>query len=179
MRLATFVLFTSVAGLTAAVAQEKADAPDRSALEKKFAEKMSNAKMVGYWSLWGKEEKAERDTYTLGKVSKVKGDNWIFEARIEFGKVDVTVPVPVQVKWAGDTPVITVDKVVIPTVGTYSARVVIHGDHYAATWDGGSYGGYMWGKIVKDAEEDAKKDDAKKPRAKKESTKEPSGSPKR
>ncbi len=153
------VLFATA---TRAPAQDKAAKPDRAAkpdkaaLEKRFAEKMSGAKMVGYWSLWGKEDKPESDSYTLGKVSKVEGDKedkWTFEARLEFGEVNVTVPVPVEVKWAGSTPVITVDKVAIPGVGTYSARVVVHDDHYAATWDGGDHGGYMWGKIVKGKDE--------------------------
>src|SRR5262245_4103782 len=90
-------------------AQEKSDKPDRAALEKQFAEKMSYAKMVGSWSMWDKEDKPMSDSYTLGKVTHNEGDNWTFEARIQFGKVDVTVPVPVLVKWAGDTPVITVD----------------------------------------------------------------------
>jgi hypothetical protein len=157
------ILLLPLAGVRA---QEKPAKPDKAALEKQFAEKMSGAKMVGYWSLWGKEDKPASDSYTLGKVSKVEGDKedkWTFEARIQFGGVDVTVPVPVEVKWAGSTPVITVDKVAVPGVGTYSARVVIHDNHYAATWDGGDHGGYMWGKIVKDAKGESKaKEGAKK-----------------
>jgi hypothetical protein len=135
-------------------ADEKAD---RAKLEKQFAEKLSGSKLVGYWTLWGKEAKPEPDSYALEKVTKLDGDNWRIEARIQFLKVDVKVPVTVQVKWAGDTPVLSVDKVGIPGVGTYSARVVFHGDHYAATWDGGDHGGHMYGKIVKDAKEPAKK----------------------
>jgi hypothetical protein len=151
------------AAVTFAQETTAADGPaDKAKLEKQFAEKMSNAKMVGYWSLWGKEDKPSRDTYTLGKVSKVEGDKWTFEARIQFDKVDVTVPVPVLVKWAGETPVITVDKVGIPGVGTYSARVVVHGDHYAATWDGGDHGGYMWGKVVPATKEEPKKKESPK-----------------
>ena len=132
------ILLTSVARVPA---QDKAAKPDKAALEKQFAEKMSGAKMVGYWSLWGKEDKPMSDSYTLGKVSKVegdKGDKWTFQARIQFGGIEEMVPVPVEVKWAGSTPVITVDKIAIPLLGTYSARVVIHDDHYAATWDGGT-----------------------------------------
>src|SRR5262249_28525045 len=142
--------------LAAATAQEKSDKPDRAALEKQFAEKMSNAKMVGSWSLWGKEDKPMSDKYTLGKVTHIEGDNWTFEARIQYGKIDTSYPVPVQVKWAGDTPVITVDKLTIPLLGKFSARVVIDGDHYAATWDGGDHGGYMWGKVIKGAKEEPK-----------------------
>ena len=127
-----------------------ADGPDRKKLEKEFAEKLSGSKLVGYWNLWGKEKDVKEDAYTIDSVTKLdKPDLWRFVARIEFGKVDVKVPINVQVKWAGDTPVITVDKVGIPGVGTYSARLLIQGDRYAATWDGGDHGGYMWGKVEK------------------------------
>ena len=61
-------------------------------------------------------------------------------------------------KWAGDTPVISVTNVAFPGLGTYSARVVIYGDSYAGTWDGKDHGGQMFGKIVKKGEEDADDD---------------------
>ena len=51
-------------------------------------------------------------------------------------------------------------------IGTYSARVVVHGDHYAATWDGGDHGGYMWGKVVKGTKEEPKERDKSKDKAK-------------
>jgi hypothetical protein len=144
-----------------AIAQAWADdPPDRAKLEKQFAEKLSGAKLMGHWTLWGKEAKPQQDTYTLGKVAKLKGDNWLFEARIEYGDVNVKVPVTVQVKWAGDTPVIVVDKLGIPLLGTYSARLVFHGDHYAGTWDGGDHGGHMYGKVVKGKEEPKSKNKA-------------------
>jgi hypothetical protein len=53
------------------------------------------------------------------------------------------------VKWAGDTPVISVTDVGVPGLGTYTARVVVYGDQYAGIWStsDGSHGGQMWGKL--------------------------------
>ena len=75
------------------------------------------------------------------------GDRWLFVARVEFGGKDVAVPIPLDVKWAGDTPVITLTDLTIPGLGTYTARVLIFRDHYAGTWSGGGHGGHLWGRI--------------------------------
>lgn len=55
----------------------------------------------------------------------------------------------IPVKWAGDTPVISVTDMTIPLLGTYTARVTIYKDTYAGMWSGGNHGGYMWGKLEK------------------------------
>jgi len=54
-----------------------------------------------------------------------------------------------QVKWAGDTPVITLTNLTIPGLGTFTSRVMIYGDRYAGTWQHDKTGGHLWGKIVK------------------------------
>ena len=74
---------------------------------------------------------------------------WLFKARVKFGKIDLTLPMPIPVKWAGDTPVISLDNLTIPGLGTFSAHVVIDGNKYAGTWKHGKAGGHMFGKIVK------------------------------
>ena len=63
----------------------------------------------------------KKDQYTIQGISKISGDQWLLKARIQYGDKDLVAPIPVQVKWAGDTPVIIVDKVAIPGGGTYSA----------------------------------------------------------
>jgi len=54
----------------------------------------------------------------------------------------------VHVKWAGDTPVIVLDKVGIPGAASYSARVLIYEKTYAGTWSGGDHGGLLNGVIT-------------------------------
>ncbi len=115
-------------------------------LEKQFEKTMSGATLVGRFTTHGKEDKIPpEDRYEISKVTKIGDDLWLFTARIGKGKLPI--PLPVPVKWAGDTPVISVTKFKVPTMGTYTARVMIYGDHYAGTWDADDHGGHMWGKI--------------------------------
>jgi hypothetical protein len=76
-------------------------------------------------------------------------DLWQFSARIKYGDKDVTLPIPIEVKWAGKTPVISLDNVTIPQLGTFSSYVVIDGDKYAGTWTHGEVSGHMFGRIEK------------------------------
>ena len=75
------------------------------------------------------------------------------QARVTYGKIDVPVPVPVQVKWAGDTPVLQVTDLSIPLIGdAFTARVMFYENYYAGAWWHGKVGGQMWGKIEKSDE---------------------------
>ncbi|MEX2140047.1 MAG: hypothetical protein WD894_12350 [Pirellulales bacterium] len=128
----------------------KPDKLNREALEKAFAEKMSNAALVGHFTDRSRENAKlpREEKYTLGKVAKLQGDYWLIQARIQYGEHDVSLPLSLRVVWAGDTPVITLDKMPIPGFGTFTCRVMIFGDQYAGTWDGGDHGGHLFGKIV-------------------------------
>ena len=77
----------------------------------------------------------------------------------------MTVPLSLPIYWAGKTPVITVDNLKVPGLGTFDARVVINNDKYAGTWKHGDVGGHLFGKIIpkgsdgKDKTEDAGADE--------------------
>ena len=86
----------------------------------------------------------------------MQGDIWLFTARIQYGSHDVTIPLPLRVVWAGDTPIITLDKMPILGIGSFTARVMIFNDQYAGMWDGGNHGGLMFGKITKPAAVESK-----------------------
>ena len=62
----------------------------------------------------------------------------------------MTLPVPVRLEWAGDTPVVSVTDLGLPGLGTYTARVAFYRDLYAGMWWGSSHGGNMFGKIERD-----------------------------
>ncbi len=130
-----------------AVAQQ----PSQEELEKQFAEKMTGATMVGRFTTGEvkNDQPLSEDRYTLGKVFKLKNGLWQFETRIQYNGKDIKVPLAVEVKWAGDTPVITVTNLAVPGSGTFNARVLVYKDQYAGTWSGADHGGQMFGKIVK------------------------------
>jgi hypothetical protein len=67
---------------------------------------------------------------------------------MKYGQREIIAPLPIQVKWAGDTAVIVVDNLSIPNGGTYSARVLFYGKTYAGSWSGGEKGGLLTGIIT-------------------------------
>lgn len=122
-----------------------------------FEEKLSGSSLVGRFTTKsddddGKELKEER--YDITSVKKMKnGDYWIIKTRIRYGKRDLTVPVPVEVKWAGDVAVIQLNDVLVPGLGTFDSHVLINGDQYAGTWRHDKVGGHLFGRIEKTEEE--------------------------
>ena len=79
----------------------------------------------------------------------MKDDIWKFEARVQYNKKDMKIAINVPVKWAGDTPVISLTNYAVPGFGTFSARVVIYDGAYAGTWGNSKHGGKMFGKLSK------------------------------
>ena len=115
-------------------------------VERQFAERMRGASMVGFFTISGREDRPARpDRYDISSVEKVGVDRWRFNARI--GEHDVTLPVTVTMRFVDDTPMIMLTDLTIPTLGTFAARVFFHGDRYAGTWQHGSFGGHMFGRI--------------------------------
>lgn len=123
-------------------------------LFEKFEKTMTGVKLVGQFTIVGRDsDKLPREEYTIKSVKKMpQGDLWLFNARIKYGGKDLTIPLPLQVKWAGDTPVISLTDVTIPGLGTFSCRVVIYNKKYSGTWTHGKVGGHMFG-VLESADE--------------------------
>jgi hypothetical protein len=117
--------------------------------EKEFQEMMTGATMEGYFTTDGGDPAAPRqETYHIQSISKLAGNYWTLQARIQYGERDVTLPIPVHIEWAGDTPVITLTDAEIPGLGTFTARVLFYRGRYAGTWSHGERGGNQFGRIV-------------------------------
>lgn len=134
--------------------QAEGQVPDKAELYRRFAETMSGAKLVGKFTVLGQQQQEQelpKEEYEIRSATKLPaGDVWLITARIKYGDHDVTLPMPLQVKWAGDTPVITLTDLTIPGLGTFSARVVLHEGKYAGTWRHGEVGGHLFGTIEKE-----------------------------
>jgi hypothetical protein len=141
--------------LLTALAAGAQDAPAMNAAEKQFQESMSNVTLIGYFTS-GDSGETREDRYVIERVTKTKDDIWKFDARIQYNKKDIKVGIPVPIKWAGDTPVISLTDFAVPGMGSYTARVVIYNGTYAGTWSAGGarpHGGRIFGKIVKNEPE--------------------------
>ena len=98
----------------------------------------------------GRERRdGQPERYEISGVTKLEGDRWRFDARVKYGRVDVTLPVVVPLVWAGDTPMVSITNFSIPGLGDeFGARVVFYDNRYAGTWNHGEYGGLMYGTIA-------------------------------
>lgn len=105
------------------------------------------------------------ERYELAAVKHLGNNQWLFKARIRYGEHDVTVPLTLPILWAGDTPVITVDKAPVIGLGQFDARVMIFRDHYAGYWSGGDHGGHLFGKVVREPKAEPAKSPNDKPAA--------------
>lgn len=144
MRYARLLSLLALAAL-ASCSRSSTGESEQARLEREFESTMTGSVLAGKFSL---RDKIVEDKYTISKASKLAGDTWLINARIQYGTHDVTVPIPVTVKWAGDTPVITLTDATIPGMGKFTARVLIYRNNYAGYWaNEKGHGGQMWGKV--------------------------------
>lgn len=150
---AAVLFLVAVPFVTQSTAAEEQDDEVQARYEK-FEEMLSGVKLVGNFTILGKDDKMPEEEYTINSVTKLmKDDLWLFKARIKYGNKDYTVPLPLAVKWADDTPMVTLTDFSILGQGPFSARVLFYDGKYAGTWSHGKVGGHLFGKIEKITEE--------------------------
>jgi hypothetical protein len=149
------VLTACTAPFVTAQEPAKKEIPSREELIKKLEADLTNVKLIGRFTVTGKEDQSPKpEEYTISSAIKLPdGDVWLLNARIKYGNKDVSVPIPLEIKWAGDTPIITLTDMAIPGLGTFTSRVIIYDDRYAGTWQHGKVGGHLYGRIEKVTDE--------------------------
>lgn len=120
----------------------------------KLSKLLTGAKFKGKFTIVGKDDQpAAEEEYTILSAEKAAEKNfWLLTARIKYGDKDRTVPIPIPITWADDTPVISLTNFTIPSLGTFDCRVVLHDGKYAGTWRHGEVSGHLFGTIIPAAE---------------------------
>ena len=127
------------------------------ALVARLEKYLTGTNWTGNFVMDGKQKMISERYEILSAKKSEFGDKWNLIARIKYGGHDTTLPLPpIAIKFAGKTPVITVDQAFIPGFGTFDARVVIRKGKYAGTWEHGDKGGYMFGTIQSMSDEELK-----------------------
>ena len=124
--------------------------PERQDMERAFAESMRGVTLTGSFTVDGQETDSLRwERYTVERAEPLGGDLWVFHARLQFGDTDMSIPVPVRLLWAGDTPMVSLTDANIPGLGTFTARVLFYRDHYAGMWGNPEVSGLQFGTITR------------------------------
>jgi hypothetical protein len=129
--------------------------PLPSAPEERFKALFTKAILSGRWARIKNGELGEErtgDKYTILSVVKRDGDNWTVNAKMKYGEKDLILPVPVRMKFSGDTALLIVEDLGIPGGGTYSARLMIFERTYSGTWKDQRGGGMLYGTISNETE---------------------------
>ncbi len=122
--------------------------------EARFAELIEGKRLEGKFNVIGPDgmTDAQVDTYMVSELSRGDGDSWVFHYNMGHNQNAQMEPIPVDVLWAGDTPVLTMTDQEIPGLpGRFTARVMLYDGMYSGTWQHGPIKGLMWGRLV-DAE---------------------------
>ena len=117
-------------------------------LEAEFARNLSGVAFVGSFTMDdAPNQPPSPERYEISKIEKLQDNYWRFHAKIEYGTRSVSLPLDLEVEWAGDTPVITLTDYQVVGMGKFTARVLVYRGRYAGTWQGDDHGGHLFGVI--------------------------------
>jgi hypothetical protein len=118
---------------------------------------LSGATLVGRSTTTGRDTLSGEERYVIESVTRLTGDSWLVRSRFQYREREIPIVVPVQIRWAGDTPVLGLTDFAIPGMGTFSARVVFFRGEYAGTWSAVDHGGQMFGRLESKATAEGRK----------------------
>jgi hypothetical protein len=130
----------------AALAQAPSEADQRAA----FAELLQGSRLTGQFTVIGPtgEVMQRDDLYSVSRLRPDDDDTWVFEYSMSYGGNEAKpLEIPVRVVFADGTPMLTMTEQEVPGLGTFSVRLIFHGDRYAGMWSNGPVGGHMWGVV--------------------------------
>ena len=144
---ASLALIALIASVVTGVASAQTDSAER---EKKLQVMLEGARLVGQFTVVGVDgvsRAPQAEQYAVSRLERDAQGRWVFNVSMSYGTQQHTMPVPVTIEWAGDTPMITMTEQTVEGLGTFTARVLLYDGLYAGTWKHGQFGGHMWGRI--------------------------------
>jgi hypothetical protein len=161
------LVLVSLSGIAYSIAEEPSEkvASETEAMENQFSAMLKGATLKGTWAAVGPVGLGEdkQDGYQIVEAKKVKGDKWVMVSRFEYKGQQMDIPVPVVIKFAGDTAVMILNDLPTGDGATWSARILFHNDVYTGSWweSTRKKGGILSGIVSREAEEKGAKKEKK------------------
>lgn len=106
--------------------------------EANFVATLKNATLKGTWAPVQQAQLGttrKDDGYRIARVEKRDGDKWSLVYLVNYQGKDIDYPMPVTVKFAGDTAVLILDNVRAGRgKANWSARIMFHENVYTGRW---------------------------------------------
>ena len=153
------LVLVSISGIPYSNAEEPREklASETETTENQFSAMLKGATLKGTWAPVGPVGLGEdkQDAYHIVEAKKVKGDKWVMVSRFNYKGQQLDIPVPVVIKFAGDTAVMILNNLPTGDGATWSARILFHNDVYTGSWWESikKKGGILSGIISRKAEE--------------------------
>ena len=107
-------------------------------VEANFVSMLKNATLKGTWAPVQQAQlgtSRKDDGYRIARVEKKDGDGWMLVYLVTYQGKEMEYPMPVTVKFAGDTAVLILDNVRAGRdKANWSARVMFHENVYTGRW---------------------------------------------
>jgi hypothetical protein len=107
-------------------------------VETNFVAMLKNATLKGTWAPVQQAQlgtSRKDDGYRVARVEKKDGDKWTLVYLVTYQSKEIEYPMPVTVKFAGDTAVLILDNVRAGRdKANWSARVMFHENVYTGRW---------------------------------------------
>jgi len=107
-------------------------------VETNFVAMLKNATLKGTWAPVQQTQlgtSRKDDGYRVARVEKKDGDKWTLVYLVAYQGKEIEYPMPVTVKFAGDTAVLILDNVRAGRdKANWSARVMFHENVYTGRW---------------------------------------------
>lgn len=120
------------------VSQLSALAQGSPEVETNFVAMLKNATLKGTWAPVQQAQlgaSRKDDGYRIARVEKKEGDKWSLVYLVTYQGKEFEYPMPVTVKFAGDTAVLILDNVRAGRdKANWSARVMFHENVYTGRW---------------------------------------------
>jgi hypothetical protein len=107
--LLSFALLTVMVSMVGGCAKKRTPS-SQERLGKEFEQMMAGATLVGHSTMTNREGISGEERYSIDAISKIGSETWLIRTRMKLGSHEIPFPIPIVIKWAGDTPVIALKR---------------------------------------------------------------------
>ena len=110
------------ATLVFAYTRQRSDPADADR-DRQVEQLLNGVTLVGRSTTTGRDTLSSEERYVIEGVTRISGETWMVRSRFQYSGRDIPIVIPVQIRWAGDTPVLCLTDFAIQKLVEHSAEL--------------------------------------------------------